>query len=516
MDRRLILLIGLSLIVYSANIWVTSLYVLDEAKNAGCAMEMRSRHDWVVPTFNGELRGDKPPLHYFFMKAAFFLTGVNAFSARIFSVVMGMLMVVSVYWYGRKFLNETAAFLTALMLVVSLQLAVQFHLAVPDPYLIFFLTFGLLNFYHGYQRDSKYSFYLFYCSISLAALAKGPVAVVFSGLIVFVFLLTQRRFSLLELTRIKLLQGILIFCVVVLPWYVMVGIETDGEWLRLFFLEHNVQRFTSAMEGHGGFPLESFVILLFALLPFSVFAPQALRYSWKNRKENSFLVFCLVATFVVTVFFAFSRTILPSYPEPAVPFFAIILGAFLAEKISAKDSSYNFTVNAVIYLLVAAIIPVAAWFALKQDETLSSLADFAWYCCLLTVGGVWGVIMIIKKQLLKALYGYVVCSILFLMAFFYIVHPAIDQQNPVRHCVTTLDKSLPIKSYKDFNPAFVFGLKRVIPVVDRNTTVNPSNSFYVITQKRYLAEFDGTPYTIVCEGRDLFENTTTVVIELGR
>jgi len=39
-------------------------YILDEAKNAECAREMSNETiDYTV--FNGELRTDKPPLHYF-------------------------------------------------------------------------------------------------------------------------------------------------------------------------------------------------------------------------------------------------------------------------------------------------------------------------------------------------------------------------------------------------------------------------------------------------------------------
>jgi len=55
----------------------TPIYILDEAKNAEYAKEMMQRHDMIVPVFNGELRTDKPPLHYFFMIASYILFGSN-------------------------------------------------------------------------------------------------------------------------------------------------------------------------------------------------------------------------------------------------------------------------------------------------------------------------------------------------------------------------------------------------------------------------------------------------------
>lgn len=137
MDRKLLILLVLSLLVFSANIGGTSIYILDEAKNAGCAMELHQKGQWVVPTFNGELRFDKPPLHYFFMKAAYSAFGVNPFAARIFSSLMGILLIAMIYIFSKRNINARAAFYACLILIASLQVAFQFHLAVPDPYLIF-------------------------------------------------------------------------------------------------------------------------------------------------------------------------------------------------------------------------------------------------------------------------------------------------------------------------------------------------------------------------------------------
>ena len=45
--------------------------ILDEAKNAEAAREMWASGTYWVPKFNGELRTDKPPLHYYFMLLGF-------------------------------------------------------------------------------------------------------------------------------------------------------------------------------------------------------------------------------------------------------------------------------------------------------------------------------------------------------------------------------------------------------------------------------------------------------------
>src|SRR5690242_15883347 len=129
--NKFVLLIILSGIVYFSNLGGNSIYILDEAKNAGCAMEMKDRGDWVVPTFNDQLRTDKPPLHYFFMIASYSIFGVTPFAARFFSAIAGILLILLVYKNVKHLLNESAAFYTALILLSSIQLTIQFHLAVP-------------------------------------------------------------------------------------------------------------------------------------------------------------------------------------------------------------------------------------------------------------------------------------------------------------------------------------------------------------------------------------------------
>ena len=46
---------------------------------------MWERHDWVVPTFNGELRAHKPILLYWLMMTAYATFGVSEFAARFWS-----------------------------------------------------------------------------------------------------------------------------------------------------------------------------------------------------------------------------------------------------------------------------------------------------------------------------------------------------------------------------------------------------------------------------------------------
>lgn len=518
MNRRLWFLLLLSIVVFSANLWGPSIYVLDEAKNAGCAVEMLHRGDWVVPTFNGDLRTDKPPLHYFFMRIAYATFGVSAFSARFFSAIAGVAMILAVFMFVRIILNDRAAFISGLILITSIQLSIQFHLAVPDAYLVCFLTAGWLSFYYGWEKNNVLFLYLFYACVALATLAKGPVAPLFSGLIVVIFLLLQRELTIRRLMNLKMVQGSFIFMLIVLPWYLLVGIQTDGEWWRGFFLEHNVSRFTTTMEGHGGFPLASFAIVIAGLMPFSFFVPQVARSLWIDRRSEPFIRFCFVCAMVVMIFFAFSRTILPNYPEPAFPFVAILLAAYFSRSTQEAIARNKFWINALVYFVVSSAMPFVVSFALSQDKSLSSLDHLSHYFFVLTVGALTGLFFLIKGKPDRTLLSYVVSLIVFMTLFFYYVFPQVDNKNPVTGSSRVLiEGSKPVYYYRDFNPAFAFALQKTIPKLatpeDVRLLLRSEEGFLLVTQSRYLPELDDFQMTKVFEGKDLFETTVSVILE---
>jgi 4-amino-4-deoxy-L-arabinose transferase-like glycosyltransferase len=141
------LLLVFAILVFTSGINLLDIYSLDEVKNAVAAKEMLENQSFYYPTFNNELRTDKPPLHYFFMMLAYKIFGVTPFAARLFSSLMGVLVVLAVYYFVKKAIDKKIATYAALLLLASLHFGIQMHMAVPDPYLIFFLTLAGFSFY---------------------------------------------------------------------------------------------------------------------------------------------------------------------------------------------------------------------------------------------------------------------------------------------------------------------------------------------------------------------------------
>ena len=65
--QHLLLLTCVGAATFFVNLGGPRLWDRDEPRNAACAREMLERGDWVVPTFNGELRVPKPILKYWLM-----------------------------------------------------------------------------------------------------------------------------------------------------------------------------------------------------------------------------------------------------------------------------------------------------------------------------------------------------------------------------------------------------------------------------------------------------------------
>ena len=238
--------------LYSLNNQNFSLYILDEAKNSECAREMLEQNELFKPTFNFKLRADKPPLHYYFMMVSYSVFGVNEWAARFFSAVFGAFTVLVSFFYTRRFLGGKTAFMAVLVLLSSIHLTVQFHLAVPDPYLIFFFTWSIFLFYSALKTGKTRDKILLYISIGLATLTKGPVAIGLAGLIFLVFFIATRQFKWNIIHNLWPFTGAAIVLVIALPWFIVNGLETNWEWTHGFFVRHNLQRFGSEMEGHGG------------------------------------------------------------------------------------------------------------------------------------------------------------------------------------------------------------------------------------------------------------------------
>lgn len=511
------LVFALGFLICALNIGGLSIYALDEAKNAECAREMLEQQEWVVPTFNYELRTDKPPLHYYFMILAYRILGVNELAARLFSALFGALTIWWTYRFARAFIGRPSARYSALILLSSLHFSLQFHMAVPDPYLVGWITLGCFSFYAAVNtRQVKY-LWPTYLAMGLGTLTKGPIAIALPGLIFLVYLIQSRQLTLGTLRFLRPWIGVLLVLAVALPWYLLVHDATDGEWTEAFFLRHNVNRFSEPMEGHGGSFLLTFAYVLGGLLPFSLFLFPAVPTAWRLQDHASLVRFSMVAAACIVGFFAISSTKLPNYTVPAYPFLAIILGYFL----SRPQQHPRWTrIIWPVYVLLMIGLPTGVYFGLGADPALMGFRHLALYFLLLPLaaGIAWYGYTVNRQGSFELIAG---SWILTIVLFYFFAFPQIDRQNPVNQHLDLFAGGVPVAQYQRMNRAFLFYLQRPIASLESPEAVRAFFEQYpdglVISRDRYLEELEGTlPFKVEVRQKDLFEKHTTVILSLEK
>lgn len=433
-------------LVFFTNLGAAALFDEDEPKNAVCGMEMFERGDWIVPTFNAELRTDKPILIYWIMLSSYTLFGVNEFAARLGSAVLAVGTSLLVYHMGRLLFHRDVGLWASLVLCTCLMFAAVGRAVTPDSTLIFCTTSAFLGYVwavakrHGGRfgalRDDDqprtWDEYLpatwldsvpMYVAMGFAVLAKGPVGVLLPSMIIGQQLLVRRELQypvdlmpakpydlvvwwirsmirtmlpgkiLYAMWKMRVPLGAVIVGAIALPWYVVVGQQTDGAWLEGFLGGHNVGRFVKPMENHRGpffyYPL----VILLGTFPWSVFVPLAV---WQLRcrlragtEWNPSYVFVACWAGVWVGFFSMAQTKLPNYILPAYPAVALFLGVFLYDwqrepgHILAGAFRNSCRVLAGIGAVLLIAMPIVASFFLPNESWLALIG-----CIPLFGGGV--------------------------------------------------------------------------------------------------------------------------------
>src|SRR5450432_3795221 len=111
---------AIAAVMYCAALGSARLLDDDEPRNSQCGREMLDRGDWIVPTFNGQLRTDKPILLYWAMLAVYNVLGVNEFAARLPSALAGVGTVVLTYHLGRLLLDRRSGLIAACLLACAM------------------------------------------------------------------------------------------------------------------------------------------------------------------------------------------------------------------------------------------------------------------------------------------------------------------------------------------------------------------------------------------------------------
>ena len=383
----------------------------------------------VTPYLYGRPWLEKPALYYWRAVALFKDFGVHDWSARLPSTTFAFIMVGLIYLHMRRF--RPGGHLDAALITVACAGIMGFARgASTDMQMAAPLAIGLLGWYAWYETGSKFWLYDIYFFTGLATLAKGPVAPFLAGFIITAFAFLRKEWRIVP--RSLWWPGVLLYFAMVLPWFIAVQ-HQNPTFFREFFLEHNLQRFATDRYQHDQPFWYYLVVMLLALMPWTVIAVRALidgiltsvaewrlRYSragkpLPTRPGDAFPEFLVLWSLLPVIFFSFSQSKLPGYILPAIPPITILTGDYLFRRRKPGLNRWILLGHAALCAATTMTVLLLPWFVAHGGQMPPAHAAAA---ALLAAIGAGLLILIVTKGFGVARLRAVTCAILVVLVLF--------------------------------------------------------------------------------------------------
>lgn len=216
------------------------LIVPDEGRYIEVAREMVATHNYITPFLNGTAFLDKPILYYWLESLLIQSFGLNEWSVRLLPVFFGMMGAVLAYLAGYfLYQSRRTGWLAALILMTNFLYFLSSHYADMDLMLAILLSGALWFFIIALNAKVKHQglcFYIAYIFSALAFLTKGLMGIVFPAMIIGLWIVFSNRWHVI--LKMRLVSGLLLFGVLVAPWFALVQ-KQNPEFLYYFFLLFN-------------------------------------------------------------------------------------------------------------------------------------------------------------------------------------------------------------------------------------------------------------------------------------
>jgi 4-amino-4-deoxy-L-arabinose transferase-like glycosyltransferase len=358
-----VLLGGLALWLL-ATLGLRPLLLPDEGRYAEVARAMW-HGDWLVPTLNGLPFFHKPPLFYWLDIAAMQLLGVHEFAGRFGSAVGAWGMGAALYFAMRRRHGARTAAIGLGVLATTPFFFVGGQYANHDMLVGGLITAAVLALARAVDQPPEVDLRWLVAGwvlCALAMLAKGLIGIVLPALVMGPWLLAQGRWRQL----LKLLHplGLLAFAMVGLPWFIAMQQRYPG-FFDYFVMEQHFRRFAQSNFNnvHGAWFF--LAVLPLATLPWSVWAPAAIRRAWGERSPTTLLYAWWALTIVG--FFSIPSSKLVGYALPALAPWCALLALAVA---AGAAGTWRWVMGASALACVA-IVGFAAWKAPQSNQALA-------------------------------------------------------------------------------------------------------------------------------------------------
>lgn len=366
--RDLLLLTLIGLMAYLPGLASLPPIDRDEARYTQATVQMIETGDLIDIRFQDDARHKKPAGAYWAQLASLTAAGQiddvkrgerAIWAHRLPSVIGALIAVWATYLTGLVLLGRREALLGAGLLAVSVSLVFEAHIAKTDAMLAGACAVVL----YGLAARKAWPVWL---AIAAGLLLKGPLILGIATLGLVGSAIWDR--SLDRVRAVLRPLPILVALAIALPWFIAIGIKTDGAFFAEALGRDFGGKIAGAQESHGGAPGYYLLTTLAMFWPGVLALPVAALFAWRNRNDRG--VRLLLAWLVpMWIGLEFVPTKLPHYTLPLYPALALLAGAGWIRLVDAKwNRRIGLGLMGAVGILLAILVAASHWDRLSVPD----------------------------------------------------------------------------------------------------------------------------------------------------
>ncbi len=341
----------------------------DEAIRTLVAMEMDFSGNFIVPTLNGEEYRAKPPLYNYFLYVSYAIFGVNEWSARVPNVLFLGLFAFVIYSFSKRHFSREYSVLNALMFLTCGRILFWDSMLAYIDISYSMITFlGFMVIFHKGVKKEWYAMFLYsYLLTAAGFLMKGFPSLLFQGLSLIIFFVSQKKIK--KLFSISHFLGILLFLVIVGAYYFLYQSQANLEKTIGGLLDQSTRR-TAIHEQYDyvqffkhlvSYPFENiYHFLPWTIMVIYLFSKMAIA----EIRGNRFLLFCSLCFLFNIVIYWLSVEVYPRYILMLIP---LLFTVFLyLHKLNYDSNSIFYRIYFRLTQVIFVAVISTCFFVLKE------------------------------------------------------------------------------------------------------------------------------------------------------
>lgn len=306
----------------------------DEGRYIQASKQMMETGDYVDIRFRDVPRYKKPVGIYWLQVAAAKITGFGAEAPHWVYRLPSALGIIGAalltIWAVRPITGPPGAALAGLIVGTTTLSMGEGHIAKTDAALLFTvvaLQGALLRIWLDEQVprfDAVRG--IFWTAMAAGILIKGPIILIVAAGTLVWLCLSERSFDPWRQTRPLL--GLALLVVLALPWFVAIGIISEGAFYGASVGDDLLGKVGAASNAHWGPPGYYLMTVWISFFPWAALGLAALPHAWAHRSSDA-VRFLAAWAIPVWAVFAVTTTKLPHYILPILPAMSALIGLWL-------------------------------------------------------------------------------------------------------------------------------------------------------------------------------------------